>query len=118
MASGRDLDAAIKELRSAGEQPWCVVVFPAIPRDVPLDSSALEPLWAVADELDLTVVLHTFTPPYAPGALDGSFFDNAWIARSATHPWGGMRNIAALVGSGVLDRHSSLRIALLEAGQE
>jgi predicted TIM-barrel fold metal-dependent hydrolase len=90
-----------------------------VPRDMPLDSPALDPLWAVADELELTIVLHafTFTPPYAPGALDGSFYDNAWLARSAAHPWGGMRNIAALLGSGVLDRHSRLRVALLEAGQ-
>ena len=30
-----------------------------------------------------TICLHTFTaqPPYAPGVRDGSFWDNAWLAR-------------------------------------
>ncbi len=119
MVSARALDDSLVELRRVGAERWCVGVFPAVPRDMPLDSPKLEPLWAAANELDLTVVLHTFTftPPYSPGALDGSFFDNAWIARSAAHPWAGMRNIASLLGSGVLDRHQSLRVALLEAGQ-
>ena len=56
-------------------------------------------------ELDLAVVLHTFTvmPPYAPGGLDT--WDNLWLQRSAAHPWCGMRNMAALIGSGVMDRY-------------
>jgi predicted TIM-barrel fold metal-dependent hydrolase len=53
-------------------------------------------------------------PPYAPGGLDT--WDNLWLQRSAAHPWCGMRNMAALIGSGVMDRYPSLRIATLEAG--
>src|SRR5206468_2439376 len=69
-----------------------------------------------AAALDLAIVLHTFTvmPPYAPGGEDT--WDNLWLQRSAAHPWCGMRNMAALIGSGVMDRHPSLRIATLEAG--
>ena len=65
---------------------------------------------------DLAVVLHTFTvmPPYAPGGLDT--WDNLWLQRSAAHPWCGMRNMAALIGSGVMDRYPKLRIGTLEAG--
>ena len=46
------------------------------------------------------VALHTFTvmPPYAPGGLDT--WDNLFLQRSAAHPWCGMRNMAALIGSG------------------
>ena len=60
----------------------------------------MEPLYAEAAELDLAVVLHTFTvmPPYAPGGLDT--WDNLWLQRSAAHPWCGMRNMAAMIGSG------------------
>ena len=67
--------------------------------------SDLEPVWAAAQEHDLAVVLHTFTvmPPYAPGGLDT--WDNLWLQRSAAHPWCGMRNMAALIGAGVMDRY-------------
>src|SRR5499433_1942487 len=62
------------------------------------------------------VVLHTFTvmPPYAPGGLDT--WDNLWLQRSAAHPWCGMRNMAALIGAGVLERYPELRLGVLEAG--
>jgi hypothetical protein len=74
------------------------------PVGMPLDHPALEPLYAEAAELDLAVVLHTFTlmPPYAPGGQDT--WDNLWLQRSAAHPWCGMRNMAAMIGSGLMDR--------------
>jgi predicted TIM-barrel fold metal-dependent hydrolase len=83
---------------------------------MPLDHPDLEPVWAAAQEFDLAVTLHTFTvmPPYAPGGLDT--WDNLFLQRSAAHPWCGMRNMAALIGSGVMDRYPKLRIATLEAG--
>ena len=83
---------------------------------MPLDHPDLEPVWAAAAEHDLAVVLHTFTvmPPYAPGGLDT--WDNLFLQRSAAHPWCGMRNMAALIGSGVMDRYPKLRIGTLEAG--
>jgi predicted TIM-barrel fold metal-dependent hydrolase len=86
------------------------------PYGVPIDHPDLEPLWAAAAEHDLAVVLHTFTvmPPYAPGGLDT--WENLFVQRSAAHPWCGMRNMAALIGSGVMDRYPRLRIATLEAG--
>src|SRR3989440_10578370 len=85
------------------------------PSGVPLDHPSLEPVWAAAQDQDLAVVLHTFTvmPPYAPGGLDT--WENLWLQRSAAHPWCGMRNMAALIGSGVMDRYPKLRIGTLEA---
>ena len=61
-------------------------------------------------------MLHTFTvmPPYAPGGEDT--WDNLWLQRSAAHPWCGMRNMASLIGGGVMDRHPTMRIGTLEAG--
>ena len=75
------------------------------PYGTPLDHPSLEPNWAAAQEHDLSAVLHTFTvmPPYAPGGLDT--WDNLWLQRSAAHPWCGMRNMAAVIGSGVMDRY-------------
>ena len=53
-------------------------------------------------------------PPYAPGGQDT--WDNLWLQRSAAHPWCGMRNMASMIGSGVMDRYPSLRVGTLEAG--
>ncbi len=93
---------------------WGMMVY--APAGMPLDHPSLEPLYAEAANLDLAVVLHTFTvmPPYAPGGQDT--WDNLWLQRSAAHPWCGMRNMAAMIGSGVMDRYPTLRVGTLEAG--
>jgi predicted TIM-barrel fold metal-dependent hydrolase len=64
----------------------------------------------------MVVALHTFTvmPPYAPGGLDN--WDNLFLQRSGAHPWCGMRNMASLIGSGIMDRYPKLRVGTLEAG--
>jgi predicted TIM-barrel fold metal-dependent hydrolase len=116
LACARDVDASVKEMRAWGNArwPWAVMLY--APAGVPLDHPDFEPIWAEAAALDLAVVLHTFTvmPPYAPGGEDT--WENLWLQRSAAHPWCGMRNMAALIGSGVMDRYPELRIGTLEAG--
>jgi predicted TIM-barrel fold metal-dependent hydrolase len=116
LAGSRDVAGSIAELRRLGGASWAWGVLVYAPFGVPLDHPDLEPIYAEAARLDLAIVLHTFTvmPPYAPGGLDT--WDNLWLQRSAAHPWCGMRNMAALIGSGVMDRHADLRIATLEAG--
>jgi predicted TIM-barrel fold metal-dependent hydrolase len=86
------------------------------PAGMPLDHPDIEPVWAAAQDYDLAVALHTFTvmPPYAPGGLDT--WDNLFLQRSAAHPWCGMRNMASLIGAGVMDRYPKLRVGTLEAG--
>ena len=93
-----------------GRQALALGALCVCPYGMPLDHPTLEPYWKAAAEYDLGVVLHTFTvmPPYAPGGLDT--WDNLWLQRSAAHPWCGMRNMAALIGSGVMDRYPQLRI--------
>ena len=83
---------------------------------MPLDHPDFEPVWAAAEEHDLAITLHTFTvmPPYAPGGTDN--WENLFLQRSAAHPWCGMRNMASLIGSGLMDRYPKLRIGTLEAG--
>jgi predicted TIM-barrel fold metal-dependent hydrolase len=112
----RDVASGLAEMKRWGKSRWAWAVMVYAPYGVPLDHPSLEPVWAAAQELDLAVVLHTFTvmPPYAPGGLDT--WDNLWLQRSAAHPWCGMRNMAALIGCGVMDRYPSLRIGTLEAG--
>ena len=108
LAGARDIDGALAEIRRWGRANWAWGLMVYAPVGMPLDHPALEPLYAAAAELDLAVVLHTFTvmPPYAPGGQDT--WDNLWLQRSAAHPWCGMRNMAAMIGSGVMDRYPEL----------
>ena len=116
LAGARDVDGALAEIHRWGRSNWAWGLMVYAPVGMPLDHPTLEPVYAAAAELDLAVVLHTFTvmPPYAPGGQDT--WDNLWLQRSAAHPWCGMRNMAAMIGSGVMDRYPSLRVGTLEAG--
>ncbi|MBW8906756.1 MAG: amidohydrolase [Betaproteobacteria bacterium] len=112
----RDVKSGLAEIARWGKSRWAWAVMAYAPYGVPIDHPSLEPVWAAAQDHDLAVVLHTFTvmPPYAPGGLDT--WENLWLQRSAAHPWCGMRNMAALIGAGLMDRYPKLRLATLEAG--
>ena len=116
LVSSRDVRTGVAEIRQWGKSRWAWGVMVYAPYGVPIDHPDLEPVWAEAAAHDLCVVLHTFTvmPPYAPGGLDT--WENLFVQRSAAHPWCGMRNMAALIGCGVMDRFPKLRIGTLEAG--
>ena len=116
LACARDVEGSVAEMKRIGKARWAWGVMVYAPYGMPLDHPDLEPIWAEAANLDLAVILHTFTvmPPYAPGGLDT--WENLWLQRSAAHPWCGMRNMAALIGSGLMDRYPKLRIGTLEAG--
>src|SRR5262249_34985451 len=116
LAGARDIEGAPGGVRLRAKRGWPGGMSSLAPAGMPLDHPSLEPLYAAAAELDLAVVLHTFTvmPPYAPGGQDA--WDNFWLQRSAAHPWCGMRNMAALIGSGGIDRYPTLRVGTLGAG--
>jgi uncharacterized protein len=116
LVSGRDVEGSVNEIRRAGKQRWPVGIFPICPPGMSLGDPAWEPIWAAAAEHDLTLVIHSFTmsAPYPPGIWD--LWDNAFLLRSASHVWNAQRNMAAVIGAGVLDRHPDLRMAPLECG--
>jgi len=72
LAGARDIEGALAEVRRCGRARWAWGMMIYAPVGMPLDDPTLEPLYAEAAELDLAVVLHTFTvmPPYAPGGQD------------------------------------------------
>jgi predicted TIM-barrel fold metal-dependent hydrolase len=43
-------------------------------------------------------------------------WNNVFLQRSAGHVWNAQRNLAALIGAGVLDRYPELRLTSLECG--
>jgi predicted TIM-barrel fold metal-dependent hydrolase len=116
LVSGRDPAAAVAEIRRCGRKDWPVGIFPICPPEMSLDEPAWEPVWAAAQEHDLTVVIHSFTMtiPYPPGCWDT--WDNVFLQRAAGHVWNAQRNMAALIGAGVLDRYPALRLTSLECG--
>jgi predicted TIM-barrel fold metal-dependent hydrolase len=116
LACARDVPGSLEEIKRWGKSRWAWGLLVYAPVGSPLDHPDLEPFYAAAAEYDLAVTLHTFTvmPPYAPGGQDT--WENLWLQRSAAHPWCGMRNMASLIGSGVMDRYPKLRIGTLEAG--
>ncbi len=116
LVSARDAGAAVAEIRRCSREPWPVGIFPICPPEMSLDEPAWEPIWAAAQEHDLTVVIHSFTMtiPYPPGVWDT--WDNVFLQRAAGHAWNAQRNMAALIGAGVLDRYPTLRLTSLECG--
>lgn len=116
VVSTRAVDEAVREIRQWGTSKWAVAVLPAVAKDIPIDHPDLEPIWKAAQDHDLAVVHHsnTWNPPYFPGYQD--LWDNIFLGRLASHPWGGMRFMAAFIGAGIMDRYLSLRMGILECG--
>lgn len=116
VASTRAVDEAVSEIRRWGKSQWAVAVMPVLADDIPVDHPSLEPIWQAAQEYDLPIVHHSLTwnPPYFPGYQD--LWDNIFLGRLASHPWGGMRFMAGFIGAGIMDRYPSLRMGILECG--
>jgi len=116
VASARNVPEAVREIKQWGTSKWAVAVIPALGPDMPLDHPDLEPIWQAAEEHDLAIVHHsnTWNPPYFPAYRD--VWDNIFLGRLASHPWGGMRFMAAFIGAGILDRYPRLRMGTLECG--
>src|SRR5262249_38043106 len=116
VVAARDVAGSVAEVRRCGREPWAVGILAMVPPAMSLDDPDWEPLWAAAQDQDLTVVIHTFTQsaPFPPGTWDN--WDNVFLQRAASHVWNAQRNMAALIGAGVLDRHPDLRLASLECG--
>jgi predicted TIM-barrel fold metal-dependent hydrolase len=114
VASTRDVEAAVQAIHQWGTSKWAVAVMLMVSR--PVDHPDLEPIWRAAQAHDLAIVHHssTWNPPYFPGIDD--MWENIFLGRMASHPWGAMRFVAAFIGAGILDRYPDLRVGILECG--
>ena len=109
VASTRNVDEAVRDIQQWGRSKWAVAVLPLLAMDMPADHPDLEPIWQAVQAHDLTIANHSLTwnPPYFPGYLD--LWDNIFLGRLASHPWGAMRFIAAFIGAGIMDRYPDRR---------
>jgi uncharacterized protein len=113
VTTARNVEESVKEIKRWGKEPWAVGIQPYFPLDYPLDHPDMDPIWKAAAEENLTVVHHSFASGY-PGYRD--LWDNPFLGRTASHPWGAMRAVAAFFGSGIFDRFPTIRFAVLESG--
>jgi uncharacterized protein len=114
VVSARSIEASVAEIKRWGRCPWAAGVQPYFPPGYPLDHPDVEPIWSAAEDENLTVAHHSFVAGEWPGYRD--LWDNPFLGRTASHPWSAMRAVAALVGSGIMDRHPRMRYAILESG--
>jgi predicted TIM-barrel fold metal-dependent hydrolase len=113
MVTARCIDESVREIKRWAGSPWAVAVQPFFPLDYPLDHPDMDPIWAAAADAGLPIVHHSFAGGY-PGYRD--LWDNPFLGRLSSHPWGAMRALAAFVGSGIMERYPTIRFAVLESG--
>lgn len=116
VASMRDPREACEEIRRWAEDKTMVGIYmpPNGPNNMLLDDPALLPIYQVAQDLDLPVLIHggTARPPYQPGTFDlqGTWF----LQHGLSNPWAGMASMGALVGGAILSRFPGLRVGVVE----
>ena len=113
----RDVQAGVAEVKYWGDRDANLVGIytPQVgPGGKLLDNPDFHPLYEVAQDLELPLLVHPGTgrPPYTPGSfeLNGSWF----LIQSLLNPWAGMTAMATLVGGGILDLFPKLRVAIIE----
>ena len=118
VVSMRDIESGVAEARrAAGDDTMLAVYCSTHMDDRQLDQPSFDPIWRVAQDLDLPAVIHHASaalPPYGLGVFDmnGCW----WLAHAASNPFEQMRAIATMMGGGVFERFPELRVAYLEAG--
>ena len=109
----RFIEDSVQEIKTWGKTSWAVGIWLNLPLDFPLDHPSLETVWAAVEEEGLCVVHHSFSGGY-PGYRD--LWQNPFLGRTASHPWGAMRAVASFMGAGIMDRYPSIRFSILESG--
>jgi predicted TIM-barrel fold metal-dependent hydrolase len=107
------LPRALDEARRAvTELGFVSLTVPCCIGSVNLDDPVLDPLWRLAEELDVPVGVHAGGPRFA----HQRFVDSYATLHALEFPFDIMFAAATLVCGGVLERFRDLRVLLLEAG--
>jgi len=80
-----------------------------------LDHPAYEPLWDVAEQLNIPALVHVSTGIRLPTA-GAERFERYCFFHLHAHPMEQMTAAASLILGGVLERHPRLRVGFMEAG--
>ena len=111
-----DIDLAVAEARHAVERLGAItLVLPSHPvKERPLYDRYYDPLWAVAQDLDVAVSLHGIQSSYTAGMLANRYPENHVMGHAVGQPVELMLSLGEVVTGGVLSRHPKLRFAFLE----
>ena len=80
-----------------------------------LDHPVYEPLWDLAEQLNVPALVHVSTGIRLPAA-GADRFDRYSLYHLHAHPMEQMTAAASLILGGVLERHPGLRVGFMEAG--
>jgi predicted TIM-barrel fold metal-dependent hydrolase len=105
-------DALAEARRTVTELGFVSLTVPCCVGDTNLDDPTLDPLWRLAEELDVPVGVHAGGPRFA----HRRFVDSYATLHALEFPFDIMFAAATLVCGGVLERFPALRVLLLEAG--
>jgi uncharacterized protein len=111
----QDIDLAVAEARfGVRDLDAVTLVLPSHPiNGRPIYDRYYDPLWAVAQELDVAVSFHGNHAVYADH-LARRYLDNLVLSHACAQPVEMMLNLGAVVTGGVLSRFPGLRMAFLE----
>ncbi|MFQ5666709.1 MAG: amidohydrolase family protein [Candidatus Binatia bacterium] len=110
-----DVPASIRILGDAKKLGLVGVMLPACLRARNLDHPDLTPFFAAAADLDMAVGIHGAPGVHLP-MLGAQRFDNYLQVHCVSFPFDMMVALTSLVLGGVLERHPTLRVGLLESG--
>jgi predicted TIM-barrel fold metal-dependent hydrolase len=106
----------VSELQQIANFGWKAVFLRPNPvKGRLLSDSAYEPFWFKCEELGIAVSLHEGTHSRLPTA-GADRFNTRFALHACSHPMEQMMGLLALIEGGVLERHPTLKIGLLEAG--
>jgi predicted TIM-barrel fold metal-dependent hydrolase len=113
----QDPTAAAQELSRSVTELGCKSAFvrpnPCMGRS--LSDPAYEPVWEVAEELQVPVGIHEGSSVIVPTLGSDRPF-NPLILHAVSHPFESMLSCAQLMAFGTLERHPGLRLVFLESG--
>lgn len=106
-----DGEAAAKELeRAVVELGMCGALVLTNGPQYPIEHPALEPMWEVAAHRRALILAHPFSP------VEGDRASRAGVGNPVGTPLESTLAAAALLHSGVLERHESLRVCIVHGG--
>ncbi len=116
-----DIEASVKEIRWAREAGLKGIVLPKFSDDRPVFHERFEPVWAVLEELDFPVAVHTsissITNVLPVGTLKAAPHPSiSFPVISALTFFQTQQLLTHLIWGGVLERHPRLRVVMTETG--
>ncbi|MBI3077440.1 MAG: amidohydrolase [Deltaproteobacteria bacterium] len=113
----QDVPAAVAEARRAvTERGMVALMVSANVGGRNLDHPEFEPLYQVAEEVDVPICVHIGLGCYGSLPAGTERFDNYLFTHLVGHPFEQVIALACLTAGGVLERHPRLRVAFMEAG--